>query len=230
MSLRDDLLQMGIRARQASWALARLSSQTKDDALQAMADGLEAARTELQEVNRRDLDAARAAGLSAAMIDRLTLSDGVIAGMAQGLREVAALPDPVGEVTGMWKRPNGLMVGKKRVPLGVIAMNEPSATKFGSRVRAGGVLVINASLVSAGVTGPEGVRVIRVPCNELALELGDARVASMVALGAYVAASGVVEVASIEAALPEVLPQRAHKLIPLNLQAVAAGVCQVTGA
>lgn len=115
-------------------------------------------------------------------------------------------------------------------PLGVIAMNEPSATKFGPRVREGGFLVINASLVSAGVTGPEGVRVVRVPCNELAVELGDDRVASMVALGAYVAASGLVEVASIEAALPEVLPQRAHKLIPLNLQAIAIGGRQVTGA
>jgi glutamate-5-semialdehyde dehydrogenase len=122
MTIRDELLQMGTRARQASRALARLSSGTKDSALLAMANGLEASKVELQEINRRDLDAGRKAGLSAAMIDRLTLTDGVIEGMAQGLREVAALPDPVGEVTRMWKRPNGLMVGKKRIPLGVIAM------------------------------------------------------------------------------------------------------------
>jgi len=122
MSLHDDLQQMGILARRAGRSLARLSSRSKDAALLAMAEGLESARDELQEVNRRDLDAAHAAGLSRAMIDRLTLSDGVIAGMAQGLREVAALPDPVGEVTRMWKRPNGLVVGKKRIPLGVIAM------------------------------------------------------------------------------------------------------------
>ncbi|HSH69106.1 MAG TPA: glutamate-5-semialdehyde dehydrogenase [Deferrisomatales bacterium] len=147
MSLRDDLLQMGIRARQASRALARLSSRTKDDALRAMAEGLEAARAELQQVNRRDLDAARTAGLSAAMIDRLTLSDGVIAGMAQGLREVAALPDPVGEVTGMWKRPNGLMVGKKRIPLGVIAMiyeSRPNVTADagGLCLKAGNAIIL----------------------------------------------------------------------------------------
>ncbi|MDF1553325.1 MAG: glutamate-5-semialdehyde dehydrogenase [Deferrisomatales bacterium] len=147
MSLRDDLLQMGVRARQASRALARLSSRTKDDALRAMAEGLEAARAELQEVNRRDLDAADDAGLSAAMIDRLTLSDGVISGMAQGLREVAALPDPVGEVTGMWKRPNGLMVGKKRIPLGVIAMiyeSRPNVTADagGLCLKAGNAIIL----------------------------------------------------------------------------------------
>jgi len=112
-------------------------------------------------------------------------------------------------------------------PLGVIAMNEPSATKFGPGVRQGGVLVLNSSLIAAAVEGPEGVRLLRVPCNELALELGDARVASMVALGAYVAATQVVAAASIEAALSEVLPQRAHKLIPMNLEAIAVGGRQV---
>ena len=112
-------------------------------------------------------------------------------------------------------------------PLGLIAMNEPSATKFGPRIREGGFLVLNASLVSEAITGPEGVRVLRVPCNELALELGDARVASMVALGAYLGASGLVEPSSIEAALPEVLPEKAHRLIPLNLEAIALGGRQV---
>ncbi len=122
MALQDELIRMGQRARSASRALARLPSGVKNAALLAMADGLEDARTELQEVNQRDLEAATAAGLSRAMIDRLTLSDAIVAGMAQGLREVAALPDPVGEVLRMWKRPNGLVVGRKRVPLGVIAM------------------------------------------------------------------------------------------------------------
>ena len=112
-------------------------------------------------------------------------------------------------------------------PLGLIAMNEPSAAKFGPRIREGGFLVLNSSLISEDVGGPEGVQVLRVPCNELALELGNARVASMVALGAYVALSGLVEPASIEAALPEVLPERAHKLIPINLEAIAAGAKQV---
>lgn len=122
MSLRDELVEMGRRARRASRALARLPSGVKDRALLAMAAGLEAAREELQEANRADLAAARAAGLAPALVDRLTLSDKVLASMAQGLREVAAQPDPVGEVVRMWKRPNGLLVGKKRIPLGVIGI------------------------------------------------------------------------------------------------------------
>jgi glutamate-5-semialdehyde dehydrogenase len=122
MSLRDELVEMGRRARRASRALARLPSGVKDRALLAMAAGLEAAREELQEANRADLAAAREAGLAPALVDRLTLSDKVLASMAQGLREVAAQPDPVGEVVRMWKRPNGLLVGKKRIPLGVIGI------------------------------------------------------------------------------------------------------------
>ncbi|MEW6489352.1 MAG: glutamate-5-semialdehyde dehydrogenase [Thermodesulfobacteriota bacterium] len=122
MSLRDDLVEMGRRARRASRALARLPGSVKDRALLAMADGLEEAREELQEANRVDLAAARAAGLAPALVDRLTLSEKVLDGMAQGLREVAAQPDPVGEVVRMWKRPNGLLVGKKRIPLGVIGI------------------------------------------------------------------------------------------------------------
>jgi 2-oxoglutarate ferredoxin oxidoreductase subunit gamma len=108
-------------------------------------------------------------------------------------------------------------------PLGVIAMNEPSAAKFGPWIRDGGFLVLNSSLIPETVDGLGALEVFRVPCNELALELGDARVASMVALGAYVAATGLVKPESIEAALPDVLPERAHKLIPLNLRAAAAG-------
>ena len=112
-------------------------------------------------------------------------------------------------------------------PLGVIAMNEPSAAKFGPMIREGGHLVINSSLIPDSVSVPEGVTVVRVPCNELASELGDARVASMVALGAYVAVTGLVKTCNIEGALPELLPERAHKLIPLNLRALEAGAAQV---
>jgi hypothetical protein len=87
-----------------------------------MADGLEAAKSELQEANRVDLAEGERAGLSRALIDRLTLSEAAIVAMAGGLREVASQADPVGEVVEMWKRPNGLMVGKKRIPLGVIGI------------------------------------------------------------------------------------------------------------
>ncbi|WP_025321282.1 glutamate-5-semialdehyde dehydrogenase [Deferrisoma camini] len=147
MSIRDELVEMGRKARQASRALARLSSRVKDDALRAMADGLEEARAELQAANRRDLEAAERAGLSKAMIDRLTLSDGVIASMAQGLREVAAQNDPVGEVVRMWKRPNGLLVGKQRIPLGVIGIiyeSRPNVTAdaAGLCLKAGNAVVL----------------------------------------------------------------------------------------
>ncbi|MDW7710147.1 MAG: 2-oxoacid:acceptor oxidoreductase family protein [Deferrisomatales bacterium] len=110
-----------------------------------------------------------------------------------------------------------------QTPLGLIAMNEPSAVKFGPRVRPGGVAVVNASLISAGAVPREDIRVLRVPCNEAALELGDGRLASMVALGAYVGATRVVGFEHLQEALPEVLPEKHHKLIPSNLRALEVG-------
>ncbi len=108
-------------------------------------------------------------------------------------------------------------------PLGVIAMNEPSVAKFGPRVRPEGVVVVNASLVSEEAFARDDARVLRVRCNDIAADLGDPRLASMVALGAYVEATGVVPVERVFEALPEVLPEKAHRLIPLNEKAVEAG-------
>lgn len=113
---------MARQVKDASRVLATMGTTEKDHALRLMAAGLRERRAFLQEQNRLDLTAARQQGLSPAMIDRLTLSDGVIEAMAVGLEEVAAFADPVGEVTRMWKRPNGLLVGKMRIPLGVIGM------------------------------------------------------------------------------------------------------------
>jgi len=87
-----------------------------------MADDLERGKDLLIEENERDLAAGEKAGLSQSMMDRLRLTPGIIQGMAEGLREVARLPDPVGEVVRMWKRPNGLMVGRMRIPIGVIGI------------------------------------------------------------------------------------------------------------
>ncbi len=109
-------------AKTAARALARLGSGVKNRALLRMADRLEAGKESLQEANLKDLAAARDKGLSDAMIDRLRLDDARIAAMATGLREVAELPDPVGEVMRMWKRPNNLRIGKVRVPIGVIGI------------------------------------------------------------------------------------------------------------
>lgn len=116
------ITEMAQQAKKAARSLVALSTATKNALLLRMATALEENRVYLQDQNRLDLEAGRQKGLSAAMLDRLELSDKVMASMIGGLREVAALPDPVGEVQGLVKRPNGLMVGRMRVPLGVIGM------------------------------------------------------------------------------------------------------------
>ncbi|MCL6621710.1 MAG: glutamate-5-semialdehyde dehydrogenase [Syntrophobacterales bacterium] len=120
MDIPKVIREMALQARQAARALGSLSRGVKDQVLLRMAALLEARRAELQAANARDVEKARAEGHPAAFLDRLTLSDKVMAAMVQGLREVAALPDPVGEVVKMWRRPNGLWVGRMRIPLGVI--------------------------------------------------------------------------------------------------------------
>jgi glutamate-5-semialdehyde dehydrogenase len=118
-TLVDDLTR---RAVAASRRLALASTDAKNDALRRMADAIEARADELKAANETDLDAARAAGLSDAMIDRLTLTDPRIAGMADGLRVVAGLDDPVGELIETTERPNGLRIERVRVPIGVIVI------------------------------------------------------------------------------------------------------------
>ena len=122
MSLHDDMVAMGDRAVAASRALALLTSRRKNGILVAMAEELEARRAALHAANGADLAQGRAAGLSSAMLDRLTLTDARIDAMARGLRDVAALKDPVGGVISRWFRPNGLQIHKVRVPIGVIAI------------------------------------------------------------------------------------------------------------
>src|SRR3954467_10978536 len=109
-------------AKAASRVLAQIDSATKDAALHAIADALVARTPEILEANARDLEAGREAGLSAALMDRLALTEERIAGIADGARAVAALPDPVGEVLDGGRLPNGLDVRRVRVPLGVVAV------------------------------------------------------------------------------------------------------------
>ncbi len=122
MTIAEKIRKIAEDARQASLALARLSSGAKNDLLMNMAMALINNAPHLIEENRKDLDAGEKKGLSAAMLDRLMLNEVRVKGIADALREVAALPDPVGEVTRMWRRPNGLTVGKMRIPLGVIGI------------------------------------------------------------------------------------------------------------
>ncbi|NMG44338.1 glutamate-5-semialdehyde dehydrogenase [Aromatoleum toluvorans] len=122
MHIQEYMQTLGRQARAASRQLASASTAEKNAALLAMAATIRERREELLAANARDLEEARAAGLEPAMIDRLTLNAKGIEAMAQGLEQVAALPDPVGEITDVKRRPSGIQVGKMRVPLGVIGI------------------------------------------------------------------------------------------------------------
>lgn len=122
MTLQDQILDLGKRARAASRFLARASTKQKNEALQAMADELNARMNAILEANQKDVSKAKTDGLIDAMIDRLTLNPKRLEGMADGIREVAALADPVGEVIREWTRPNGIHISKVRVPIGVVGI------------------------------------------------------------------------------------------------------------
>jgi glutamate-5-semialdehyde dehydrogenase len=122
MDIRAYVTERAKRARAAARKLATISSTVKNTALQKMADALVAQASALLNANAKDLDEAKRRGLSNAMIDRLTLDPKRIEEMAAGLRDVAALSDPVGEVIKMVRRPNGMQVGRVRVPIGVIGI------------------------------------------------------------------------------------------------------------
>jgi glutamate-5-semialdehyde dehydrogenase len=147
VTLRNDIQRIARQAREASYSLANLSTSVKNSALKAMAEELIASSRSLKKANASDLRSARKAGLSSPMLDRLTLSDAVIQGMADSLQEVALLPDPVGQVDKMWKRPNGLWVGKMRIPLGVIGIiyeSRPNVTSdaAGLCLKAGNAVIL----------------------------------------------------------------------------------------
>ena len=167
MNIAEKIRQIAADSRQASFAMARLSSGAKNDLLVNMATALMENTERLIEENKKDLAAAEKKGLSFAMLDRLMLNENRVKAMADGLCEVAALPDPVGEVTRMWKRPNGLMVGKMRIPLGVIGIiyeARPNVTadaaalclKAGNAViLRGGSEAINSNVAIAGILRQE---------------------------------------------------------------------------
>ncbi|MDQ2076285.1 glutamate-5-semialdehyde dehydrogenase [Marinimicrobium sp. ABcell2] len=116
------MADVGRQARAAARLVAAASSGAKNDALLAIAEALENARATLVAENQKDLDAGRAKGLDAAMLDRLALKPATIDGMIEGLRQVVALPDPCGAITDLNYRPTGIQVGKMRVPLGVVGI------------------------------------------------------------------------------------------------------------
>ncbi len=111
-----------VMAKQASRRAASLDANVKNQFLLALAEAIDTQRTSLQAANAEDLAAAERAGLSAPLRDRLALTDKTLTAMVEGLREIAAQPDPVGEITELRRRPNGLLVGRMRIPLGVVAI------------------------------------------------------------------------------------------------------------
>lgn len=122
MDIAAEMRAMAQAARAASRRLAAAEGSARRQALLNLADLLAGRAGDIFAANARDLDAARARGLDQARLDRLAITDGVLAAMVQGCREVAAMSDPVGEIQSMSKRPNGMLVGRMRVPLGVVAM------------------------------------------------------------------------------------------------------------
>jgi glutamate-5-semialdehyde dehydrogenase len=169
---------MGIQAKDAASILAKTSTDVKNKALTEMADAIIRNADFLKRENEKDIVYSREIGLSSAMIDRLTLTDELIKEMAQGLIEVALLPDPVGRITSMWRRPNGLLVGKMRIPLGVIGMiyeSRPNVTadaaalclKSGNAViLRGGSEAINSNLAISGIIH-EVLKKIDLPENAI---------------------------------------------------------------
>ncbi|MGH8695654.1 MAG: glutamate-5-semialdehyde dehydrogenase, partial [Burkholderiales bacterium] len=122
MDVATPMLEIGRRAREAARAMARADTATKNRALAAIAAAIRRDRARLVAVNAQDVAGAQAAGEDAAFVDRLTLTDASVEAMAQGVEQVASLPDPIGELTELTERPSGIRVGKMRVPLGVIGI------------------------------------------------------------------------------------------------------------
>ncbi|MDD6795482.1 MAG: glutamate-5-semialdehyde dehydrogenase [Clostridiaceae bacterium] len=141
------LISLGQNAKEASYVLMNSSTTEKNNALLKMAEKLLNSSNEILEANKKDLQNAKDKGASEAMIDRLSLDMGRLEGMADGLKQVVSLPDPIGEVTSMWVRPNGLQIGKKKVPLGVIGIiyeARPNVTcdAAGLCLKAGNVVIL----------------------------------------------------------------------------------------
>ena len=192
MSLAALVQKISRDAKTAARQVGVLPTSVKNKALAAIADGLQQQRSLIEQENQKDIKNAQQQGYPAAFIDRLTLSDKVINAMIQGLNEVIHLPDPVGAVTSMWKRPNGLLVGRQRIPLGVIGFiyeSRPNVTvdaaalclKSGNAViLKGGKEAIHSNLVLSSLmaealaaTGvpPAAVQVIPSTEREAVVEL-----------------------------------------------------------
>lgn len=171
-----DVQTLGARAKAASFALMTMGTQQKNRILHAMADALEARADVILSANQEDVAAAEQKGMSRAMLDRLSLNQARIADMAKGLRDVAALPDPVGGADNMVRRPNGLLIAKRRVPLGVIAIiyeARPNVTAdaAGLCIKSGNAVILRGGS-EAIITNTAIVRVMNAAGAEEGLPAG----------------------------------------------------------
>lgn len=188
-SAQDYILTLGRRARAAARVLSRTGTEAKNAALLAMAAAVERHQERILAANAEDVAGAEAAGLRGALVDRLTLTPARVQAMAEGLRAVAALPDPVGETVSMARRPNGLEVGRVRVPLGVIGMiyeARPNVTAdaAGLCLKAGNAVILRggrealgtnqviAAVLREALAGtpvpPDAVQLVETPDREAA--------------------------------------------------------------
>jgi len=192
--VREELLDRCAQARRATRALATIEREQKDAALHRIASTLRARGAEVMQANARDVADAHDTDLSVAMIDRLGLDEDRIEGIARAVEEIAALPDPVGEVVGMARRPNGLLAGQVRIPLGVIAMiyeSRPNVTvdaaalclKSGNAVLLRGGKEARHSNEALGAIVREGLRETGLPEGAVQIVPPLSREATKVMLG-----------------------------------------------
>jgi len=180
VSIKEQMVQMAREAKSVSKVLANLSSKEKDEALQKMSSLIQENREKIKEENKKDVEKAKIKGLSSAFIDRLTLNEKRIQRLSFSLEEIAKLEDPIGKIKSMWKRPNGLLIGKLVVPLGVIGIiyeSRPNVTveaaglcfKSGNAViLKGGSEAINSNIVLVDILR-QALKDLNLPQNIIQL-------------------------------------------------------------
>ena len=199
MDIKQYMQNVGQRARIASRLVAKAESGVKNAALAALAKEIEANAESLLKANRRDMQSGKESGLDAALLDRLELTPSRIAAMAQGIRDIIALPDPIGEITGLSYRPSGIQVGRMRVPLGVIGIiyeSRPNVTAdaAGLCLKAGNAAILRGgsealhSNQAIAACVHEGLRAVGLPIDAVqVIETADrAAVGELIRMKEYV--------------------------------------------
>jgi glutamate-5-semialdehyde dehydrogenase len=211
MSIAEQVARIAVEARQASFEMALLSATIKNDMLYAMAKALEEQTGVLIAENAKDLEGGRQKGLSGAMLDRLMLDEKRIGAIADALREVAALPDPVGEVTKMWKRPNELMVGKMRIPLGTIGIIYEARPNVTADAAALCLKAGNAVVLRGGSEAINSNRAIAGILQGVMKEMGIPEAA--LSLITFTEREGVLEMLKQEESIDLIIPRGGESLI-----------------